>query len=91
MKKKLCGKFNDIHYVILCTKIILQLWTYIIFTGAFIRETAFFGKGNENMPIGMKDVCCKGSEQKLTDCLYKNNYDCSHNEDATVVCNGRRF
>ena len=43
------------------------------------------------MPIGMDEVCCSGQEQSLTDCPHTSNHDCSHYEDAGVVCNARKF
>ncbi|XP_031761237.1 soluble scavenger receptor cysteine-rich domain-containing protein SSC5D isoform X5 [Xenopus tropicalis] len=47
---------------------------------------AFFGSGKER--IWMDNVECDGSENALNDCNFPGwgLHDCSHNEDAAVVC-----
>ncbi|XP_067394253.1 fibrinogen-like protein 1-like protein [Emydura macquarii macquarii] len=50
--------------------------------------TARFGQGSG--PILLDDVNCRGGESALTECTLKpwGNHDCSHREDAGVVCTG---
>ncbi|XP_061408563.1 deleted in malignant brain tumors 1 protein-like isoform X2 [Lethenteron reissneri] len=49
-------------------------------------EGARFGRGSG--PILMDDVYCSGSESYLSHCLFNgwNSHDCSHGEDASVIC-----
>ena len=44
------------------------------------------------MPIWMDEVNCTGSESFLSQCPFNgwNNDDCSHFEDAGVICQGYR-
>lgn len=39
-------------------------------------------------PIVMEDVNCDGTESRLTDCPANNYHDCTHAEDAGVICCG---
>ncbi|XP_032813820.2 scavenger receptor cysteine-rich domain-containing protein DMBT1 [Petromyzon marinus] len=47
---------------------------------------ARFGMGSG--PIWMDEVYCSGSESYLSHCLFNgwNSHDCSHGEDASVIC-----
>ena len=38
----------------------------------------------------MDDVDCRGFEGSLTDCQYHENSDCTHAEDAGVICGVKR-
>ncbi|XP_041474059.1 deleted in malignant brain tumors 1 protein-like isoform X3 [Lytechinus variegatus] len=38
----------------------------------------------------MDNVACTGSEQSLIDCPHETTHDCSHLEDAGVICTGKR-
>ncbi len=60
----------------------------LIFEGAIPRLNAEFGQGSLDMPILLDDVQCTGSETRLLDCLHRGIevHDCSHNQDAGVVC-----
>ena len=52
---------------------------------------AHFGKGNG--PIWMDNVRCRGQEVALEECPFNDwgNHDCEHEEDASVICNGRQI
>ncbi|XP_072168033.1 scavenger receptor cysteine-rich domain-containing protein DMBT1-like [Diadema setosum] len=41
--------------------------------------------------IHYDDVACTGNEQSLKDCPHSATHDCSHLEDAGVVCTGRKL
>lgn len=45
---------------------------------------AYFGSAKS--AINMNDVQCKGTENRLLDCKYNENSDCTHTEDAGVFC-----
>ena len=56
-----------------------------MFLGAVAYSSAFYGQGSG--PINMDDLRCVGDEFALTDCPYDSNTnDCSHFEDAGVMC-----
>ncbi len=52
--------------------------------GVLAYGGAYFGTGKG--PINMDDVQCTGNENSLTDCTFHENSDCTHNEDAGVIC-----
>lgn len=55
-------------------------------------SNAYFGPGNDTMPIWMDDVDCYGNEVTITECLYlglengPEEHNCVHREDAGVRC-----
>lgn len=51
-----------------------------------VLNNSAFGRGTG--PILRDDVGCKGHEQHLGDCPATPDHDCSHKEDAGVVCSG---
>ena len=57
----------------------------IIFVGSIAYSSAYFGQGSG--PIVMDNLDCTGNEEAITDCSYDPDVsDCSHFEDAGVVC-----
>ena len=55
-----------------------------IFLGVLAYGGAHFGAGKG--AINMDDVQCTGNEAYLTECAFHENSDCTHNEDAGVIC-----
>ena len=56
------------------------------YTGGEAFGQAHFGPGTG--PIFLDDVVCQGSESSLMDCAHGDwgEHDCSHWEDASVIC-----
>ena len=46
--------------------------------------TAYFGPGSAR--IHLSNLQCTGSEAALTDCTFNATHQCSHNQDASVIC-----
>ena len=49
----------------------------------------YFGSGNLSMPIWLDEVNCTTGDRYLSECSHIGwgQHDCSHSEDAGVVCN----
>ncbi|XP_071954285.1 scavenger receptor cysteine-rich domain superfamily protein-like [Antedon mediterranea] len=78
----ICDDFWDIHDA---TVVCRQLG-YVDATQA--PNGATYGEGNAGSPILLDNVACSGSESNILDCDNNglNVHDCSHKEDAGVVC-----
>ena len=50
--------------------------------------SAFFGQGDGE--IILDEMSCLGTEFDISECIHNGylNHDCSHSEDAGVVCSG---
>ena len=75
---------NTVRSSIMCTirDVNAQCFT---FTDVSARLFAAFGQGTG--PIHLDDLQCVGNEDALINCTYDSNTaDCSHFEDAGVVC-----
>ena len=46
---------------------------------------AFFG-GASALDVAMDQVVCSGNENRLIECIYDPDNDCTHSEDAGVKC-----
>lgn len=49
----------------------------------------YFGRGEG--PIHLDDVACNGTESRLIECAAQTKHDCTHLEDAGVVCTGTSY
>ena len=59
--------------------------------GASSRSSAYFGRGSGS--IWLDNVQCGGGEKRLLDCTANSlgSHDCSHYEDAGIVCTTSKF
>ena len=55
-------------------------------SGAIARGSAYFGQGSGS--ILLDNVQCTGNESSIFSCSHNSigSHDCSHSEDAGVVC-----
>ena len=68
--------------------VILQFYFMLPLLGSEPRLGSFFGRGRG--PIFLENVNCIGTELRLTNCTNSGvgMRDCSHLDDAGVVCSG---
>ena len=59
-----------------------------MFSEAIARNHATFGQGDR--PIHLTEVACMGNESRLDECQHLGNvsHDCTHYQDAGVICQG---
>lgn len=59
-----------------------------LFSEAIALSWAAFGQGDR--PIHLDEVGCTGNESRLAECQHLGNlsHDCTHSEDAGVICHG---
>ena len=59
-----------------------------LFSEAIALDLATFGQGDR--PIHLDEVACMGNETRLAECQHLGNvsHDCTHIEDAGVICQG---
>ena len=59
-----------------------------LFLEAIALSRAEFGQGDR--PIYLDNVACIGNESRLAECQHQGNasHDCTHFEDAGVICQG---
>ena len=58
----------------------------IIYADAMGVGFARFGQGSASMPIHLDEEACLGGERNLLECG-RRPHDCTHYEDAGVICN----
>ena len=77
------GTICDDHWGLREATIVCKM---LNFSGAI--NVGSFGPGNESFPIWMDNVKCRGDEQSIAACRHRGweEHDCSHVEDAGVVC-----
>ena len=81
--KGVWGTVCDDYWTIQDANVVCRMFGYRY----AIRATKYASFGRGSGPIWMDDVDCLGTENSLLDCLFIwNNSDCSHYEDAGVVC-----
>ena len=63
----------------------------VCFTAAIPIQGSYYGQG-ENVSILLDDVTCYGNDTLLESCraitILTSDIECSHFEDAGVICNG---
>ena len=71
----------------------LNIWIYIAVVHAVKKAGGIFEFGLEDidsLPIHLDEVKCRGTEQSLLECGYVEKHDCTHAQDAGVMCPGMR-
>ena len=64
----------------------------LLLIGAIARTNAAFGQGSG--PILLNNVMCAGTEPSLLNCTFSSMpfmQNCSHSDDAGVVCIGKLY
>ena len=63
---------------------------YIKLTCSFVdgeaRVEAFYGPGDDFMPVHLGGLGCEGTEETVLACSRSEFTQCSHDEDASVKC-----
>ena len=80
------GTICDDHWGFREATVVCRMLNYS--AAVYAVRYAYFGEGNSTFPIWMDNVKCRGDEQTIAACRHRgwNNSDCSHYEDAGVVC-----
>ena len=73
-----------------CMDIKLTYIFLFLFVNVVAEEQccAAFGEGHSLQSIHLDNVLCRGSERNLSECDSAAIHDCSHGEDAGVICRG---
>ena len=67
------------------------LWrSYSSLTDATAYSGARFGQGS-SLIITLDEVSCTGEEASLFSCMHTSSHDCTHTEDAAVLCSTREL
>lgn len=62
----------------------------IFYSGIAIPAAeVIFGEGTG--PIHYDELACTGLEQSIKQCSHSNYNDCTHSEDAGVICDGSKI
>ena len=61
-----------------------------LFTDATAYSGARFGQGS-SLIITLDEVSCTGEETSLFSCMHTTSHDCTHTEDAAVLCSTREL
>jgi hypothetical protein len=63
---------------------------FIVYSGIAIPAAeVIFGEGTG--PIHYDELACSGLEQSINKCSHSNYNDCTHSEDAGVICDGSKI
>ena len=83
------GTICDDHWGFREATVICRMLNYSAAVYAIRYANTYFGsETNSSFPIWMDNVKCRGDEQSIAACRFNgwDDHDCSHIEDAGVVC-----
>ena len=83
------GTICDDHWGFREATVICRMLNYSAAVYAIRNANTYFGsETNSSFPIWMDNVKCRGDEQSIAACRFNEwgYHDCSHFEDAGVVC-----